>query len=388
MSSPVSFIINGLPGFVYVANSLFGSVQTGSISGFSVDPNTGTLTLVPGSPFPAGANPTSLTSDPSGKFLYEVNDKNGATTNNLFAFAINPSTGALTPISGSPLATGAGTLSVSIDPTGKFLYTANSGGDGTFPALPTSISEYTINATTGALTLDTQVGACISTSSDLANFVVTDPAAGFLFASTALASICSFSIGPSGNLQPAAGSPFAVNAPGQNTLFPRSVAVDPFGKFLFTADGDVSAYSIASDGRLTQLSGSPYTLGAATAATSVLADPLDRFLWVDHGFTSIDCFSINSSTGALTLLQFPLTSPNPYIAITTAPNTSAIPLAADPSGKFLYVLTQPGSVAQNFSISGFAIDPSTGRLTLLPGSPLSLPSNTTPATMTMTRKPQ
>jgi 6-phosphogluconolactonase (cycloisomerase 2 family) len=119
-----------------------------------------------------------------------------------------------------------------------------------------------------------------------------------------------------------------------------------------------------------------------------LADPLDRFLWVDHGFTSIDCFSINSSTGALTLLQFPLTSPNPYIAITTAPNTSAIPLAADPSGKFLYVLTQPGSVAQNFSISGFAIDPSTGRLTLLPGSPLSLPSNTTPATMTMTRKPQ
>ena len=317
MSSPVSFIINGLPGFVYVANSLFGSVQTGSISGFSVDPNTGTLTLVPGSPFPAGANPTSLTSDPSGKFLYEVNDKNGATTNNLFAFAINPSTGALTPISGSPFATGAGTLSVSIDPTGKFLYTANSGGDGTFPALPTSISEYTINAMTGALTLDTQVGACISTSSDLANFVVADPAAGFLFASTALASICSFSIGPSGNLQPAAGSPFAVNAPGQNTLFPRSVAVDPFGEFLFTADGDVSAYSIASDGRLTQLSGSPYTLGAATAATSVLADPLDRFLWVDHGFTAIDCFSINSSTGALTLLQFPLTSPNPYIAITT-----------------------------------------------------------------------
>jgi len=60
--------------------------------------------------------------------------------------------------------------------------------------------------------------------------------------------------------------------------------------------------------------------------------------------------------------------------------------AADPSGKFLYVLTQPGAVAQNFSISGFAIDATTGKLALLPGSPLSLPANTTPATVTITRK--
>ncbi len=104
-SSPVGFIINGIPGFVYVANR--GSVLTGSISAFSVDPNTGSLTLVPGSPFPAGANPTAVTADPTGKFLYEVNDKNGATTNDLFAFTINPSTGVLTPVPGSPFATGA-----------------------------------------------------------------------------------------------------------------------------------------------------------------------------------------------------------------------------------------------------------------------------------------
>ena len=237
-SSPVGFIINGLPGFVYVANATFGSVQTGSISAFSVDPNTGSLTLVPGSPFPAGANPTALTADPTGKFLYEVNDKNGATTNNLFAFAINPSTGVLTPIAGSPFASGTNTLSVSIDSTGKFLYTADSGGDSTFPASPTSISVFTINATTGVLLLATQVGACTPTSTDLANYVVTDPAAGFLFASTALGSICSFSIGSTGTPQQAAGSPIAVNAPGQSTLFPRSVTVDPFGKFLYTADGD------------------------------------------------------------------------------------------------------------------------------------------------------
>ena len=387
-SSPVGFIVNGVPGFVYVANATFGSVQTGSISAFSVDPNTGSLTLVSGSPFAAGANPTSLTVDPTGKFLYEVNDKNGATTNNLFAFTIDPSTGFLTPIAGSPFASGANTLSATIDPTGKFLYTADSGGDSTSPASPTSISVFSINPTTGVLLLATQVSARTPTSTDLANYVVTDPAAAYLFASTALGSICSFSIGSTGTPQAAAGSPVAVTPAGQSTLFPRSVTVDPFGKFLYTADGEVSGFSIASDGRLTPVSGSPYMLGSATAATSVLADPLGRFLWVDHGFTAIDCFSIDSSTGVLSLLGFPLTSPNPYIAITTSPATSSLPMAADPSGKFLYVLTQPGNVAQNFSISGFAIDPATGRLTLLQGSPLTLPLNTTPATVLITSKAQ
>jgi 6-phosphogluconolactonase len=389
-SGSVGFIVNGTPGFVYVANRTFGSVQTGSISAFSVDPNTGSLTPVPGSPFPAGANPSSVTADPTGKFLYEVNDKNGATTNDLFAFAINPSTGVLTAIPGSPFASAANTLSVSVDPTGKFLYTADSGGNGNYPGLPASISQFSINTATGGLTLISQVGACLPTSSDLANYVVTDPATGFLFASGPLSGLCSFSISPSGTLQPVAGSPFAVTPPGQNLLFPRSVAVDPFGKFLYTANysatSDLSAYSITSGGALTQMSGSPFTVGPGTVASSVLADPLGRFLWVDYFSLSMDCFSIDSNTGALSRL--PLSSPNSQIALNEAPNSSATPMAADPSGKFLYVLTQPGAVAQNFSITGFAIDPATAKLTPVPGSPLTLPANTTPATVTITRKAQ
>jgi len=393
-SSPVGFIINGTPGFVYVANGMFGSVLTGTISAFSVDPNTGSLTPVPGSPFPAGANPTAVTADPTGKFLYEVNDKNGAHTNDLFAFAVNPSTGVLTPVPGSPFASGANTLSVSVDPTGKFLYTADSGGDNSSPALVTSISEFSINATTGALTLVSQAGSCLPTSSDLANYVVADPAAGFLFASGPLAGMCSFSISPSGTPRPVAGSPFAVTLPGQDPLFPRSVAVDPFGKFLYTANysamSDVSAFSITSMGTLTQVSGSPYTVGPGTVASSVLADPLGRFLWVDYFSFAIDCFSIDSNTGALSEVPgLRLLTYNAQIALPTAPNSSAIPMAADPSGKFLYVLTQtPGPPPQNFYISGFAIDPTAQTLTLVPGSPLTLPVNTPPATVTITRNVQ
>jgi hypothetical protein len=76
-SNPVGFVINGprsaaTPGFVYVANAIFVSLTTGSMAAFSVDPNTGILTPVPGSPFQAGAEPAGMAADPSGKFLYEV----------------------------------------------------------------------------------------------------------------------------------------------------------------------------------------------------------------------------------------------------------------------------------------------------------------------------
>jgi DNA-binding beta-propeller fold protein YncE len=172
-------------------------------------------------------------------------------------------------------------------------------------------------------------------------------------------------------------------------FFPRAVAVDPFGKFLYVADGETSAFSIATNGTLTQISGSPYSFGPQNIlASSLVVDPLARFLWVDHLYVEIDGFSIDSNTGVLSSLGASLASPNPQIALTIGPSTSTIPMAPDPSGKFLYVLTQPGAVAQNFSISGFAIDPTTGKLTLLSSSPLPLPANTTPVTVAITRKPQ
>ena len=64
---------------------------------------------------------------------------------NIYAFLINSTTGALTPVIGSPFAIGGiNTTSIVVDPTGKFAYTANYGSG--------SISGYTINANTGTLT--------------------------------------------------------------------------------------------------------------------------------------------------------------------------------------------------------------------------------------------
>src|SRR5690349_10542377 len=61
--------------FVFVANN--GSEQHvgGSISGFRINPATGTLTPVPGSPFPAGDGPSAIGSDPLGHFVFVSEDQ-------------------------------------------------------------------------------------------------------------------------------------------------------------------------------------------------------------------------------------------------------------------------------------------------------------------------
>jgi 6-phosphogluconolactonase (cycloisomerase 2 family) len=60
------------------------------------------------------------------------------------AYTINATTGALTQITGSPFPAGTNPSSVTVDPTGKFAYVPN--------LYDNTISAYTINATTGALT--------------------------------------------------------------------------------------------------------------------------------------------------------------------------------------------------------------------------------------------
>ena len=106
------------PKFVYVANEDFDN-----ISAYTIDSATGALTPVPGSPFAAAGNtPTGVAVDPSGKFAYvttrclsNVSCLNGTVS----AYTINSTTGALTLVPGSPLAAGRIPESVAVDPSSK-----------------------------------------------------------------------------------------------------------------------------------------------------------------------------------------------------------------------------------------------------------------------------
>ena len=92
----------GFQAFLYTAN-----VQDGTISAFTADDNTGVLTPVNGSPYPAGTSvgglATSLTFTASGNyFLYAADPQ----ASNINGFIINGNTGQLSPIAGSPFAAG------------------------------------------------------------------------------------------------------------------------------------------------------------------------------------------------------------------------------------------------------------------------------------------
>lgn len=184
------------------------TVHQAAVLAFAINTTTGTLTPVPGSPFTTGTNSDFTFADLSGRFLYVANFG----SMDVSGFTINSTSGALTPIAGSPFATGGGRPdAVTVDPTGHFLYAADDSG-------VTGNAGFTIDQTTGALTL-------------------------------------------------IAGSPFVAG----NS--PSGVAVDSLSKFAFSANensGDISVFSINPiTGALTAVTGSPFPAGTEPGGIAV-----------------------------------------------------------------------------------------------------------------------
>jgi len=120
--------------FLYTANP---DATNPTISGFRVDPGTGALSPLSGSPFPI---PVShyIAIDQSGAYLYVTS---GA---NILGYGIDATTGALTALPGFPVAAGLNAYSIAIDPINQFLYVANDDA--------ANVSGFTLDASTGALT--------------------------------------------------------------------------------------------------------------------------------------------------------------------------------------------------------------------------------------------
>lgn len=127
----VSSEASNVPRFAFVAN-----IADGSLSAFTVNPATGQLRhngyqLV-------GSSPQSVAVEPRGKYAYVANSDSSS----ISAFAID-GTGRLTAIAGSPFMDSGNPLSIAIDPTSSFLFTANSGSG--------NVAAYSIEPSTGAL---------------------------------------------------------------------------------------------------------------------------------------------------------------------------------------------------------------------------------------------
>ncbi len=151
--TPIAGPFSGGQGLAISSNGqyLYSIGITDEVWAFTIDSGTGGLTPVAGSPFfdsvGTGGFTGSIAIDPSGTFLYVYNTI-GAAETTISGFSIDSGTGALSPVSGSPFNAGPTTFytaSMSIDPTGKFLYASCSDGG-------CGILAFSKDATTGVLT--------------------------------------------------------------------------------------------------------------------------------------------------------------------------------------------------------------------------------------------
>jgi 6-phosphogluconolactonase len=197
-SHPSSMAISPKGDFLYIANATEGTIAVFNIAGNGVLAQAGIPTSVG-----AGATPTSIAVEHSGRFLYVTDPAHNA----VLGFSIQTG-GALSPITGSPFLAGAAPAGLGIDPQGALLFVANSGSN--------NVSAYAIDPNSGALGQVT-------------------------------------------------GSPFATGGVG-----PSAVAVDTETSFVYVTEQgshDIAALAIASNGALQPVKGSPF--GVATAATAI-----------------------------------------------------------------------------------------------------------------------
>ena len=185
--------------FAYVANRV-----SNSISGFAIDQANGQLVPLSGSPFGTGAGPVSIAIDPTDAFAFVAN--NSAQT--IASYALNATTGALTP-SGSPLSAGTNAEAVAVDPTGSYVFAANAQG-------ANQVATFIITPASGALTVSSTTAA-----GSLPIAATIDPSGQFLYAVNFNSNdVSAYTLSATGALTPVAGSPFAVG--GQ----PHAIAID------------------------------------------------------------------------------------------------------------------------------------------------------------------
>jgi 6-phosphogluconolactonase len=184
--------------FVYSTDT----TPPGNVWAFTTD-STGALIAVPESPFAAGtnpsasANPSQIVVDSSGMFVFVTLTD----TNQVAAFLINQSTGALTPVSGSPFSAGGGPIGMAT--LNNLLYVSNA-GDGT-------VSGFIFDTTSGVLTPAAGSPFPISASA-----LAGDPFGGnFLYASTAQGMV-TYTIDPSSGALTQSGPP--VSSPEASVL--------------------------------------------------------------------------------------------------------------------------------------------------------------------------
>src|ERR1700733_10272536 len=327
------------------------NAASGTIDMLTIDTKTGVPTPIASDPLPDGPTASAVAIDPYKQFLYV-----SSTSGEVRGYVIVPSNLTLMPVYGNPFATNAPSAAIAIDPGGGFVLTANGSAN--------TLSAFDIEGQA-----QSACGPCLIPYGTLANpsteSAGADPSAivvtnQYVYAANTVGrSVSVYNFVPSAGAEGGPGSATltpVVGSPFPTAGSPNGLVLDPTGTHVYTTESqlnEVSGFSIdASNGSLTPIAGSPFAASSSTPSPRLF--PQGPRLGGREG-TDVDCFLVDSSTGALTEIGLSYT------------NGHAIALALDGPDNFLYALDNVDNQVEVFSI-----DPTDGSLTLITGSPFAL----------------
>ena len=347
---------DSLSPFLYVNNNVPGTPPDNSISAFSVNAG-GALSAIAGSPFPTGGEGDILGAINGlvccGRYLYAANAGEASVS----GFVVDPASGSLVPVPGSPVTTSAAVAAraygVACTPDHSILYVANNSGED----IAEDIRIFDIDTNTGALSPNANDAFDLPPGSAYPIGIQINPAGSLLLVSQALTqemsgSVGVYRIGAGGALSAAAGSPFPIDGLGSGAT------VTPDGRYYYVAglERSINGFLVGTEGTLTAVSGSP----APFHANDVAVDETGTLLFASEAPSGdrIHVLRIEPGSGALTPVEG-----SPF-----AHDTSDDPAGLVTAGSLLFVANGFSDLFAT-TVSAYSFDRATGVLTPVPGSP-------------------
>lgn len=338
----------GTTSIVYVANR-----GSDDVSGYTINPTTGTLTAIAGSPFPQIADPSAISVSSNGFFAFVTNAGAG---NTVTAFRVATDGRLLrvpsTQTNPNPATVGMDPVALAISPNNQFLYIANRGSD--------TVTAFSIDDA-GALTLVPQTGATtnpVSVQGDAPAGMTISPNGQFLYVSSSTSNVVTvFQIGASGLLTLVSATGANQNPISVGGTAPKSIRISPNGSFLYVANSGsntITAFQIGTNGLLTQVSptaGNPNPISVGgTTPNGIIVASNGQFLYSANGGGNVTTFTIGNG-GLLTLVPPSSGNLNPVPA-----GTNPVAMTLSPDGQVLFVANGGGTV------SSYTISTATGLL--------------------------
>jgi 6-phosphogluconolactonase len=323
---------------------------------FELNRETGGLTLIKLAA--ATSNPSWLSLDPSGRYLYAVNEEKRGSVS---AFAVNRANGDLQLLN-VVSAEGAGPAYLSVDGSGKYVFVANYGG-GSIAVLPILPTGALGPATYTHQDVDS-VGPKIATTAPSGSFafdghnkqdahmIRTDPGGRFvLYADLGQDRIYISRLDhDTGKLSPVEDSPFVALPPGDG---PRHFTFHRNGRWLYSTQEEASTVAFFHFDPQTgaihleqTISTLPAGFKGSNFTSEILLSPDGQFLYVANRLkNTVAVFSLNSD-GRLK-----------YVGETSTMGDYPRNIAIDPGGDFLYACNH-----RSDDVTSFRVDKKTGRL--------------------------